>query len=783
MAKPIRRRTGNPYPDALNTVRANGKAPESRFRSASQVYEMAAQLDKDDSARRKKRNRLFKAYNRFPPNSYSRIAKENRGWSNVNWGMLAYVIDNNKASFYDMLTERPTAATIKTKIGNVREREEYGQLISLAWDTALDRWDEFLINHEEGLLDQGLYGKGVEVWEDESGWMSEHCEVRDLLVPDDTDISLSKFDVVVRKRKYNLTELYTKIQNPKEAEARGWNVAAVIDAMRWQRESWSKKTSEDFMRDIKEGNISMSSHLKEKVAVYIAYVKEYSGKVSKHIVLQDYAPLFSLTRTTDQSVQESAMDTTGFLFSKTGMYQNWKRAFAVFFDDAGSGQWHNTPSLAEKVFVQCRQYDATMNAIMDAVRINMSLILKGVSEDSGRKLKEVQFGPTTSIPSDLDFNQQRIALPVQEAMIAVQTVMRDMRSGIGQYQINAQSQSGGTKTATQSNQDASEAARLNNTQIRRWNKQHSFYYRELYRRFVSSTKGSEGYDIYEQFEQELLDQGVPKEAWAFENITSIKSNILAGAGSPSYKLMAAEKTIELTNITPASEGQAAAVEEALASLHGRDNVRRFMPKTKPDPTINERWIGMENESFGSWGLNPANVRVYPTDDHISHFKGHAEDMLRTIALVNKSMQTGQLEPMMAKLAIMKLVNGGAHMKAHLGFIGQDKTKKPLFKQFNADLNMIQREADAIAQRISAADKSNQENGQNLENDPEIRRKLALSQIEIDTKQKLAQISIGAIATKHATRIENDREAAANRIAIETAQTLTRKQDQDDETGT
>lgn len=771
----------DPEPSLLATVRENGDAPESRLRNAAQAYEVAYELDRADRKRRSKRGRIYKAYNRFPPTKYSRIVKEGAGWeSNVNFGMLAFVVDNNLASFYDMLAERTEAAVIRTKKGNPKERKDWSEDISIGFNDALERWDEFLLNQEQDLLDMLLYGKGIEMWEGKDGFQSIHVSADDVLVPDSTKINFSNFDVVVVKYDYPLQELYQAIKNQTIAESMGWNVQAVIESMRWKRDAWRSKTGDEFLKDVKEGNITITSHLKEKVATYILFVKEFSGKVSKHIVLRDYNDAFSLTRgevkpTIFDDSFNKKLNETGFLFTDTGMFEDYKQVFAVFIDNAGSGMWHNTPSLAEKIFVQCRQYDIAMNAIMDAVKINMSLILKGSTADATEKLKEIVFGPYTILPADVDMVQHRIALPVNESAQAVQMLMLDMNRGIGNYRIHEKGSGGEAPTATQSKLDAAEAAKLTGTQLRRFNSQHSIYYREIYRRLVSMTEGEEGYEIFKEFKDFLAEKKVPKSAWAFENIHSIKSNMLSGAGSPSYKLMAAQQTIQLTNITPKDEGQANAVRDAIAALQGRQNVDRYLPKEqKPDPTWNERIIGYENEMAESPILNPNNLMVYPSDNHVEHVTGHLNDMARTLQLVNQSLQAAKdkkPDKDDMKSAMTKMLNLGGHVNAHMEVLKKDETKQDMVKQFQSDLQGIQRESDKLAQQFQKIMQEENDNADDLENDPEVRKQLALSQIAVSTKEKLANIQIAALSTKHQARVNMDKDKAANQIAIERAKAV------------
>lgn len=764
------------HPTALRTVNLEGEAPGHRLRSAQQAWEIAEQLDRDDSKRQKKRTRVFKCYNRFPPGEYSLLFKQGGNWqSNVGFGMMAFVVDNNLSSFFDMVTERVTAAEIITKHGNPRERADYSEHISLAFDEVLREWDGYLINVEQFTLDMLLYGKGIETWEDEEGCTSEHIPADDLLVSDDTKIDLSNWDVIVVKRRYTLIELFKKIRSQDAARQRGWNVEAVINAMRMQRETWRKKSLETYAKDIANGNITVAGHLKEKVPCYVVYIREFNDKVSKHIVLQEYAPIVNDRTKGGNPPQgfsvddwkKKAIDEEGFLYTKPDYAEDIHEVFSIFMDCAGGGVWHHVPSLAEKIFVQCRQYDFVMNGIMDAVKMNMSLMLQAQTPDAAKKIKELVFGPYVFIPSEVPFIQQRLQLDTVGATQSVQFMMADMYRGIGEYRIQEKAKGGGQMTATERQLDAAESAKLTGTQLKRYNGQFSIYYRKLYKRLVNMNSQDRDYKYLKKFKECLEEYGVPKEAWAWDNIKSIKSNMLAGAGSPSYKLMAAEKTLAITNITPKDEGQRKAQEDAIAALHGRQNVSRYLSKMNPDPTWNERMALWENGVLSDVALNPTSAQVYPNDNHSYHISVHLADMEQTLTIVNDKMKQGNISESYAEQVAHKLLNQGGHVNAHLRFLQRDETKEDDLKNAAARLNVIQRAADKLAQQMQEMKNAKGEDF-DVAKDPEIQKKIAMGQIEVDLKQKLANIKIGANAASHAQRQEIDKEKAANQMAIERA---------------
>lgn len=782
MAKRIRnpRASNDSSPDGLRTVRINGEAPESRVRTAAQCHTICVEMVTNDNSRSKRRERMWKAYKKFPPTDYSTLVElKMEDQSNVNWGMLAFIINNNMSSFFDMISERGVACDIITKTGTPLERRIYGELISVCYDQYAVREDyDYLINQERSILDMNLFGKGIHMYDSNEGFQSDCCSAREFFVPEDTEISLTKFDSFMRKRKFHLFDLWNKIKDKSAAEAMGWNVEAVLTAMRMSRKDWKSDydNNEQFLHDISSGRFALTSVSKEVVHVFDYYVREFDGKLSRHMVLQDYAPYISLVneRTRAGKIDsDSLLNEEGFLFTKTGYADDIHTVVSVFLDRTGSGEWHDTPSLAEEIFVQCRQYDITMNSVMDAIKINMTLMLQGQTAESTEKLKAMVWGQFAILPSDMPFVQQRTQLDTTSATQSLQFMMSDLYSGIGSYRVQQTNPGGEAPTATQRQLDAAESAKLTGTQIRRFNEQQTIYHRERYRRFVSLTPGEQGYEQFKKFKDELTEAGVPKAAWEFKNIRSITSNMIAGPGSPSYKLMAAEKIITFTNMTPKDDGQRAAIEDAIAAVAGRQNVRRYMPpKIKMDPDIHERFLGLECESFSDPNLNPRNVQAFPDDNHIQHIDYHMNDMAGTIAKLGDAIKDGSITKEIAMPGITRLMHEGAHIGAHMKFLALDQAKKPVIQKFSADLNVVQRAVEQLQQNLQKIqeqqDAQKEGGGFDAMNDPDIQRKLALAHIEIDTAQKVANIKMSSLANSHEAKDQISKDKAATDIAIATA---------------
>lgn len=767
-----------PNPFNLRTVSPNGTAPKSRFQGADQVFLCAREMVDADDKRAKKRSRLYKAYKRFPPTDYSSIVElKMDDQSNVNWGMMAFIVNNNMGSFYDMVAERPMACDIVTKEGNPIERRKWSDLISVAYDQYCLRQDEeYLQNTEMDIMDMMLYGKGIEMYDDKEDYKALHCPANEFYVPEDTPITLSKWDVFMRKRSFKLNDLYKAIKNQSSAESRGWNIEAVIYAMRTLREDWRSNYSknEDFLHDVVSGRVALSSVMKERLHVYDFYCLEYDETITRFMVLQSYQPFIDLVNEKSKAnkasfEEDDIADAQGFLFMKMEYAKKVDEVVSVFVDKAGSGDWHDTPSLAEEIFVQCRQYDITMNSIMDAIKMNMTLMLQGQSEEASQRLKEVVWGQYAILPAGTPFVQQRTQLDTSQATMTLQYMMSDLYSGIGSYRVQEKDKTGDNPTATQRQLDAAESAKLKGTQISRYNERQTIFHRQRFERFIRTKSGQPGYEQFEKFREEMRENKVPDKAWKIENIKSITSNMLAGSGSPSYKMMAAEKIISFTNLVPKDEGQRAAIEDGIASLAGRAAVKRYLPeKQGPDATWKDREIGLECESFENEMLNPQNLAVYPSDDHIRHVPRHLNDMAQTVLKVEQAIKDGSITEAIARPAMTRLKNEGAHVSQHIKIVMGDQSKMPYVKEWSAQLQSLQRAIGKIQQNMQAIMEEKQkqsQQGADVSNDPDVIKATSLAQIEVSKQKQLADIEVSSRANKSQIDAENSKNKAAVDIAI------------------
>jgi hypothetical protein len=772
----------------FNTVNSNGIAPTSRVQTANDAFTICWNLRLDNAGRERKWGRIYKCYKGFPPTDYSQVAsRQLQGMSNVPFRQMKFIVDNQKSSFVDMVMERNTAANISTKLGNPTEKREWSDNISVGFDRMLRQWVSYNYNVELDVEEMTLYGKGFEIAEDRDGWPTKSFHNSNVLIPDKTYADLSNLGEMCIKRSYTPLEFWLKITGGEEdtvkareyATEMGWNFWACVDALRMFTTNYRNTyTNTEWLRDVASGNMNLSRLYTLRIEIYELYIMEFNGSISKMLLLQNYGGMVEGYRESEgmkKLTEEEYRQRTGFLYYKKDWVEadgdGWEDIIAPMTDSTGSGIWHEIQGLAEAVFVQCRAYDIHMNRFMDSVDWNTRLMLEGGSAESTKKLKQMEWMPWMVLPQDVKPSQVSVHIPFEQILSGIQFYQADLYRGIGAYNIGNTSKTGKAKTKKEAEMDAAESAKLQGTQIRRFNDNQTRWLKMLYKRMSNTTKGGNGYKLKQKFMEYMDECGVPKEAWQWKNIENIESNMLSGSGSPSYKLMAAQQTVSLTGMTPMNEGQANAIADAIAALNGRSNVSRYVKKTNVQIPDEQGIISMENIGMTDPKGNAANFRVYPDQNHVEHFNGHFQDAVASMQEAQQALQSSgvnQQTPTRGQQAqgvsdeAFHLVRDiyaclirfkGAHLTAHLQFIEKDPSKKEMAKQFAQQMQQLQRGTDELGSQLSQIEKAKQQEGQDQQQQgmsPEqvkLHALVAKESIQTDALQKKENIKLASMAHK------------------------------------
>jgi hypothetical protein len=135
----------------------------------------------------------------------------------------------------------------------------------------------------------------------------------------------------------------------------------------------------------------------------------------------------------------------------------------------------------------------------------------------------------------------------------------------------------------------------------------------------------------------------------------------------------------------------------------------------------------------------------------------------------QSVQQGQPKMEDLSLAVRSIQFKGGHIMAHVEYISKDPSKQDFLKQFMQGMGEAQAMADELQQvYIQMAEAEAAKNQPNSEEDIKLQYLAAKSGIEIDTKKKLADISVGKASISHAQRTEQRKEQGITQLALQKA---------------
>lgn len=750
-------------------IDANGVAPECRIPTSNDAYCIADQLRRDNWQREQRWASVYKCYKRFPPTDYSQIAKKQLfGLSNIPFGQLTFEIDDKKSAFIDMVTDRSEASRIITKLGNPKEKHEWSKVISLGWDRALWAWKSYFYNIDQDLEEMLLFGKGIEIRTDPTSWFSRSFRNSQVLIPENTRADLDNLGEFVIRESYKPLEFWKKFKDSKDRKDTGWNFWACLDALRhYTNHRDFRLTTTQYLQKIAAGDVNFNQYYNVQIDVYIIYSKEWNGKITKGIVLQNYTPLAQMRGTSPEDYISKA----GYLYHKQTSDNDWDDVIWAMHGAAGSGLWHEIKGYGEDIFPAARRYDISMNKVMDGVDAEMMLPIKGMGADATSKLKKMEWGRFFVLPDDVDFAQKQFQLPINDAMQATQMMMQDTYRGVSSFnQVKPRPK----RTLGEAELEFAEEAKLDGTQLRRFNLSQTRWQRGLFKKFVQSKVGYTGYEIFEKFKEFMAEQGVPTEAYQWDNIEHMASNMLPGAGSPANKFIASTRVAELAGASAINEGQENAYRDAIAHLVGRENVEVYRPKRTADLPDEVRVIAFENGILTNPMANPENARVMPSDNHVEHIRGHFSDAMQAIDNTMQGIQSGQIDAQGAKDSAMSILLKGGHIMAHMQFLAQDKSKMALVKTLSQSIDQLKAKTDellGVAQEMAEAEPKGPEL---TDEQRKLELKIAEKQIDLDAKQKASDLKLATTAQKAQQRLELDRERAAQALAIERAKAKTPK---------
>ena len=662
--------TSNTLP--LETINESGTPPKSRLNSPEAVVDLVQMMIRSDEERNRIRAKVKGLVDGNPPYNPGQLRKTGQSYrANVNFREAEAFFSVSLTAFYDIFSETPTYATIKTNVGNESESVSYSRIITEEFDRLQKKDREFDYTMQLSQHEMVLFGTGPLTFENPTSWRARAIKSGDLLLPENTRSNTSDWEVAVVRRGYQAHELYKFIQDTSAAQKVGWDVDAVRKAIinagpeEYRRhDNW-----EWHQQRIRNNDIHYSAQCGMINAAHV-YVREYpessdpEGKISCYIVLEN--------------------SPKNFLYKHVRKYDSWDQVLHPMYYDKGDGHHHSVKGLGVKMYPVIELKNRQKCQLIDVAAMSSSLHLQAETPEASQNISVVNMGSINVLPAGYKVVQRQFS-GIVDAPLAVDRELENvMQSNLSQYRQRLDKPQGNPKTATEVQAIVQQASVLGKTQIARYYQQLDRFFEERYKRAASPIVTD--YDAI-QFQKRVVERGVPKEA--LTNLDYVQASRNYGQGSAFLRLQTLTGLMQISGQLSES-GRNALMRDYIAALAGQQQVGRYIPEPEQDVYAKDQIAEANIENAVMQTGNP--VIITDSQNHILHAQTH----LQKGAELAQAVQQGADPQAIAQYFGLLI----PHIEEHISMLAGDEAKKAEVKQLQDQLKELAGFANEVANQVT-----------------------------------------------------------------------------------
>lgn len=714
----------------IATLTESGAAPKTRVSSAAAIRSVWQRVFRDNDMR-SKRNALVKGLvDGNPPYVQADLDKKGQKFrANFNNGEAESYLAVAQSAFYDLFSEVETYATVTVDM-EMDMAVEWGDTITKHFDW-LQRQDARM-DYEIQLAqhDMVLYGSGPHVWEDDLDWRSRAIRHQHFYLPRNAGSVVEDWPWFILYHEKPVDELYRYIADEDAAKRRGWNPAAVKQAILYAGRGSSAVAEYDKWEAWQQAfrnNDLATGEATQKVRCVQMFWREFSKNGKAGTVSEGWI-------VTDNELESE------FLFRKENRYASMRQAVVPFFYDRGDGQAHSVKGLGAKMYRMLVAKMRLQNAAVDNAFARAAIMVKAVGGGQNQAtLAPTHLGPYTILPGGFEM----VAQPPPQGLIDAPLIVgRDLdntlAANLSQYRQRLDKPEGNPRTAFEIAQNAQQASTLGKTQIARYFEQLDDWYEERFRRAtrqdLPSTLKHDGVALAREFQRRCALDGVP--AWVYARCR-VRAARTVGQGSHFVRITMLQGLLQTVFHLLPEDGKARLVRDLIAAQAGRDMPGRYMPQPiKRSGEANQAWEAqMENGILKDGGA----ISVTPTQNDVIHLQEH----LNFASQASQALQQGA-----NPADILTALDGiGKHAAMHLQRLAGNPMRQEEFKVLNAEFD----ELGKIAEQLQGVLQKQQEQA---------------AQQQIQAQQAQQSMDIDRVQAQH--KMALDREKAANMAGIKQA---------------
>jgi hypothetical protein len=756
--------------------------PESRIGSASDAQSVIATLQQAEQTRSGRRAKINGLLNGNRPWSQKLLESKGQGErTNLNLREAEGFVAQAKTPYYDLVFEVDRFAQFSIDYGDDPARaQEWSDKVATRYHYALDDWDGMDTAFQRSQYQMIVHGAGPMIWENAKDWRSTSCMAGELLVPDNSSADVEEWETAARPKSYTPSDLWEKIKNESAATSAGWQVEATKNAiMRAAPEALQKaygNTWESYEAEIRKGSIAYNNRSK-RIEALVLYQKEFTGKISHFIVLNDGLNTTDKTDTTNATDAEKAKPETGFLFRKIGRFECFTQIVNGFLYDVGpDGMWHSVKGAGPKIFDFCEVSNRVTCRMVDGAIASSGLIVQAKDSNALQETAITHIASGVALHPGYQVLEKRIGADMQSPLLLKRDLKMTMDGNTGQYRRRVPNEQP-YPTLGQEQMDASQQAMLSKGDVNRYYRSLDRWHRETFRRMLAMGETLYGSrkDMAPDAEKDqkrlspsergalefysgCIEDGVPEEVLNFENFCRIKATRSVGYGSAQMRVMIAEKL--MTGVPMMDARSRNTAQRMWASALGGQTVADLLFPRYDTPQIVDSHMSLAQLENNFLRIPGGKVLVDASQDHAVHFQIHAQD----IGQHAQEVQQQQSDPMNL---YVHLEQAGPHMHEHLFAIQGDPTRKDQVAKMMETWVGMSKMADQLKQQLeeAAAAKAAQQPEQapdpaliaalaKVHGELGIKREKMVGDLQLKAEKQRVQLLQGDAKVAHGIRIEN-----------------------------
>lgn len=721
----------NQLQDQPKTISKSGKAPESRLGEAPDVGNRIRRMISADSGRSKRRALVKGLVDGNPPYRAGDLRANGRADAcNVNWRQAESYLYSARNAFYDLRSEVPTFATIRTALGGPAKRKQWSDIITEEFQTLILRDDEDF-DYEMQISDHEmtLYGCGPQVHEDQWDFRSVSAPCGNLLVPKYALSRATKWEECAVLVDYYVHDLYKRIRNPESAAKAGWDVKtvrdAIINACPKTRQGGLYKSWEWHQQELKNSCFAYSAQ-SDVVQCAHYYVREFpeegeeDGKITHAIVL--------LAQHNEQS--------NDFLFKRVGRFENWREIIhPMYYDNDGGGYHHSVTGMGQKMY-SAFVFQNRLFCNLGDKAFAPKVFFRALNGNAAEVMNIVKMGDWARVPAGFEAVQTPVGGYLEEGMALHRELGGIISANLSQYRQNLSKTSGNPLTATEVEMRASEQARLGKTQLSHYFNQCDQYYAEKYRRAANAkNKNLPGGKASLEFQERCEKRGVPIEA--LRDTEHVGATRIAGQGSPYLRQQAMMQLIQTSQLNPSAAGRENIYRDLVASLAGQMMVERYVPEITSHEATDQAAIAQLQVAAARTGVAPV---VSPNQNSAVFMDAFVSAAAQALGTLEKGGNPQDI------YNFIELI-GPAAMQ-HLELLKQDPRNKKMVAQLEKAWKQIAQAHDKLGQQL-------QQMAQQQAQQQQMQRRAAAARNGTDPELALKAAQAGADNRRKDTKLAND----------------------------